>query len=78
MRRALLAAGAGIMALITSSSQPLVAQGAVDQQLGSVHFRTSCNEVAQRRFDRAMRDPHSYWFNAAKAALSVRDPATPT
>ena len=31
------------------------AQDPTDQQLGNVHFETSCNEVAQRRFDRAMR-----------------------
>src|SRR5947207_3588749 len=37
-----------------------------DQRLGTVHFETSCNEAAQRRFDRAMRYQHSYWYNAAK------------
>jgi hypothetical protein len=41
-------------------------QADVDQQLGNVHFETSCNEVAQRRFDRAMRYQHSYWYNNAK------------
>ena len=25
-------------------------------------FKTSCNEVAQRRFDRGMRYQHSYWY----------------
>ncbi|MDB5569593.1 MAG: repeat-containing protein [Hyphomicrobiales bacterium] len=34
-------------------------------RLGSVHFQTSCNEVAQRRFDRAMRYQHSFWYSAA-------------
>ena len=43
-----------------------VAQSDVDQQLGTVHFETSCNEVAQRRFDRAMRYQHSYWYLPAK------------
>ena len=33
-----------------------------DQQLGTVHFATSCNEMAQRRFDRAMRYQHSFWY----------------
>jgi tetratricopeptide (TPR) repeat protein len=42
------------------------AQDATDQQLGTLHFETSCNEVAQRRFDRAMRYQHSFWYNAAK------------
>ena len=27
-----------------------------------MHFETSCNEVAQRRFDRAMRYQHSFWY----------------
>ena len=61
MQKALLAVTVSITALALSSSQPLVAQSDVDQQLGTVHFQTSCNEVAQRRFDRAMRYQHSYW-----------------
>jgi hypothetical protein len=31
--------------------QPVFAQDESDQRLGTVHFETSCNEVAQRRFD---------------------------
>jgi hypothetical protein len=31
---------------------PAVAQDNEDQKLGTVHFDTSCNETAQRRFDR--------------------------
>jgi hypothetical protein len=42
------------------------AQDATDQQLGTLHFETSCNEVAQRRVDRAMRYQHSYWYLNAK------------
>ena len=54
MRNPILAIGiSGLAALALSSSQPLVAQSDVDQQLGNVSFKTSCNEVAQRRFDRA-------------------------
>ena len=45
---------------------PTAAQSEADQQLGNVHFETSCNEVAQRRFDRAMRYQHSFWYSAAK------------
>ena len=37
-----------------------------DQRLGIVHFETSCNAVAQRRFDRAMRYQHSFWYHASK------------
>jgi hypothetical protein len=41
---------------------PLMAQDDTDQKLGKVHFATSCNETAQRRFDRAMRYQHSFWY----------------
>ena len=43
-----------------------VAQEANDEQLGRVHFQTSCNEVAQRRFDRGLRYQHSFWYRPAK------------
>ena len=78
MRKSLLAAGVSIAALALSSSQPLVAQSNVDQQLGSVHFKTSCNEVAQRRFDRAMRYQHSYWYLNAKEVFEEALKADPT
>ena len=41
---------------------PAGAQDDTDQKFGTVHFATSCNEVAQRRFDRAMRYQHSFWY----------------
>ena len=66
MRKSLLVAGVSIAALALSSSRPNAAQSDADQQLGNVHFKTSCNEVAQRRFDRAMRYQHSYWYLQAK------------
>jgi len=78
MRKSLFAAGAGIMALTVSSSQPLVAQSDVDQQLGTVHFKTSCNEVAQRRFDRGMRYQHSYWYLPAREVFEEALKADPT
>ncbi len=40
--------------------QPVAGQEETDQRLGTVHFPTSCNEVAQRRFDRGMRYQHSF------------------
>jgi tetratricopeptide (TPR) repeat protein len=43
-----------------------IAQENADQRLGTVHFATSCNETAQRRFDRAMRYQHSFWYAASK------------
>jgi Tfp pilus assembly protein PilF len=45
---------------------PSIAQENADQRLGTVHFATSCNETAQRRFDRAMRYQHSFWYTASK------------
>ena len=43
-------------------TQPAFTQDATDEQFGKVHFATSCNDVAQRRFDRAMRYQHSFWY----------------
>jgi hypothetical protein len=47
-------------------SQPILGQEETDQRLGTVHFETSCNEVAQRRFDRAMRYQHSFWYRESR------------
>jgi len=41
---------------------PAFGQAETDQRLGTVHFATSCNETAQRRFDRGMRYQHSFWY----------------
>ena len=78
MQKALLAVTVSITVLALSSSQPLVAQSDVDQQLGTVHFQTSCNEVAQRRFDRAMRYQHSYWYVPAEEVFEETLKADPT
>jgi tetratricopeptide (TPR) repeat protein len=60
---AMTALGAAILA---SSAPPALAQDQGDAQFGTVHFPTSCNEVAQRRIDRAMRYQHSFWYRPAK------------
>jgi hypothetical protein len=49
-----------------SFAQPAFAQDETDQRFGTVHFDTSCNEVAQRRFDRGMRYQHSFWYRSSK------------
>ena len=77
MRKTVLIAAAGA-AFALSSSQPASTQSDVNQQLGDVHFKTSCNEVAQRRFDRAMRYQHSYWYLAAKEIFEDALKADPT
>jgi hypothetical protein len=55
-----------LAASLTLQAQPARAQDDADKQLGNVHFETSCNEVAQRRFDRAMRYQHSFWYRASR------------
>src|SRR5262245_15713536 len=70
MTRASLAAASTIAAAIAASmpgAQPAFGQVDSDQRLGRVHFETSCNEVAQRRFDRAMRYQHSFWYRESTA-----------
>jgi tetratricopeptide (TPR) repeat protein len=54
-----------------------VAQEGTDEQFGRVHFQTSCNEVAQRRFDRGMRYQHSFWYRPAKAIFDETLKADP-
>ena len=55
-----------VAALAAIGGSAAVAQDEVDQKLGKVHFATTCNEVAQRRFDRAMRYQHSFWYAESK------------
>jgi hypothetical protein len=76
MRKSLF--GVTVAALTLSTSQPMVAQKDVDQQLGDVRFKTSCNDVAQRRFDRGMRYQHSFWYSNAKEIFEEAIKADPT
>jgi tetratricopeptide (TPR) repeat protein len=70
MRATLFAATIATAATLGLSASPGIAQNAdqqgADQQLGAVHFATSCNDAAQRRFDRAMRYQHSFWYKASR------------
>jgi tetratricopeptide (TPR) repeat protein len=59
-------AAAFSVVLATGIAQSAAAQDAAEQRLGTVHFETSCNETAQRRFDRGMRYQHSFWYRASK------------
>jgi tetratricopeptide (TPR) repeat protein len=65
MSRQIAVAGVAALSLLAGPPQ-IAAQGAAEQQLGNVHFAITCNETAQRRFDRAMRYQHSFWYRAAK------------
>ena len=42
------------------------AQDDAEKQLGAVHFATSCDETAQRRFNRGMRYQHSFWYRQSQ------------
>src|ERR1700751_2019079 len=66
MRSSSALALATALAAATSALSPASAQDESDQRLGTVHFATSCNETAQRRFDRGMRYQHSFWYRQAK------------
>src|SRR5262249_3186410 len=66
MIRSAFAVAAASIAASVSFSQPVLAQDETDQRFGTVHFETSCNETAQRRFDRAMRYQHSFWYQSSK------------
>jgi hypothetical protein len=58
---------AAIAAVMTLAfCAPGLTQEDADQKLGTVHFATSCNETAQRRFDRAMRYQHSFWYTESR------------
>jgi Tfp pilus assembly protein PilF len=57
---------AAATAACLSSAQPALAHDARDSPFGVVHFRTSCNEPAQRSFDQAMLYQHSFWYREAR------------
>ena len=65
MPRFLLAATVATVAAFGSYTSA-AAQEDADLKFGKVHFATSCNETAQRRFDRAMRYQHSFWYAESK------------
>jgi hypothetical protein len=65
MRKTLMAVTIACAATFAASASG-TAQENADQKLGTVHFATSCNETAQRRFDRAMRYQHSFWYSASR------------
>jgi hypothetical protein len=70
------AAGALIAVGLTTTSPPASAQE--EKAFGTVHFPTSCNETAQRRFDRAMRYQHSFWYRQSKEIFEEALKADPT
>jgi tetratricopeptide (TPR) repeat protein len=59
-------AAAATLGIGISFTSPAAGQEEGDKQLGSVQFATSCNETAQRRFDRGMRYQHSFWYRQSR------------
>ena len=78
MRSLLFVAAIAVAAAVGIRSSPSIGQDNVDQQFGTVHFDTSCNETAQRRFDRAMRYQHSFWYKASKEMFEEALKADPS
>jgi hypothetical protein len=55
-----------IGATLAAGLPPAFGQEETEQRLGTVHFPTSCNETAQRRFDRGLRYQHSFWYTSSQ------------
>ena len=69
MRASLFAVTIASVATLGCFAPPAIAQQDTDQRFGTVHFETSCNEAAQRRFDRAMRYQHSFWYRCVQGDI---------
>jgi tetratricopeptide (TPR) repeat protein len=54
-----------LCALLTATSSAQEHQHAFGEKLGAVHFATSCNDGAQKEFDRAVALLHSFQFSNA-------------
>ena len=78
MRKSLFVATVAGAATLGFWASPSIAQDDTDQKFGTVHFATSCNETAQRRFDRAMRYQHSFWYKASREIFEETLKADPT
>ena len=78
MRESLFAVTVAGVATLGLWASPSIAQDDTDQKFGTVHFATSCNETAQRRFDRAMRYQHSFWYKASREIFEETLKADPT
>jgi len=66
MYRTSIAAAIAIGTWVSPLGLPAFSGDDTDERFGTAHFATSCNETAQRRFDRAMRYQHSFWYQSSK------------
>src|SRR5437763_3010201 len=64
---------------LTLGATPLAQehQHAAGEQLGTVHFQTSCNPSAQEQFDHAMAWLHSFEFGPAIETFTATAKADP-
>jgi hypothetical protein len=54
-----------LLTLLACSTRGQEHQHSHDEELGTVHFSTSCNEAAQKQFNRAVALLHSFQFSRA-------------
>ena len=52
-------------------------EDAGNPEVGRVHFPVSCNDAAQRQFDRAVAILHSFWYEEAEKAFTGAAAADP-
>ena len=57
---------ATVVALAAATFSQAAASQSAEEQLGKVHFATSCKPQAQELFDRAMLHQHSFWYCASR------------
>jgi tetratricopeptide (TPR) repeat protein len=69
-------AGVAIVLSLAGGS-PALAQDRSEQQLGTVHFATSCTPPAQQHVDRAMLYQHSFWYRRSKETFEQALQADP-
>lgn len=55
-----------VLGLVAATISQPAASHSAEQQLGTVHFATSCTPQAQELFDHAMRYQHSFWYSASR------------
>ncbi|MGH7566470.1 MAG: hypothetical protein ACREK2_06545 [Gemmatimonadota bacterium] len=77
LRRIALLAVAALAAVAPLRAQEHDHEAGHGEDVGIVHFATSCKGAAQQRFDRGVAELHSFWFESAAeefAAAAAADP----
>jgi hypothetical protein len=77
MSKSIGALSALVAAMGVSLGQPVLAHG-VDENLGKVHFETSCTPAAAAAFDQGMLYQHSFWYSASQRSFNEALQADPT